>query len=583
MAEHIPKEFLELLLSRTELVGLVDSRVPLRKKTGANFFACCPFHDEKSASFSVSQTKQFYYCFGCGAHGNAIDFVMNFDRLNFPEAVEALARQLGLTVPHSKTHEKTSSLQHLYAVLEKTAEFYHAQLAQMPQAQTYFKNRGISDEIIKTFKLGYSPRGDALLQLYGKTVETRKELQEAGIISQKEERSYDRFRERIMFPIQDRRGRFIGFGGRVLDQGEPKYLNSPETPLFQKGHELYGLYQVLKINRQLPRLLIVEGYMDMIALYQHGLTYAVATLGTATTAYHVQSLFRYTSEIVFCFDGDNAGRRAASRAMQVVLPIVPDNIQFRFMFLPEGQDPDSMVRAEGKTAFENRIQEALTLSQYFFQNLSVDIDPTTVDGKSRYIKNALDQLKSLPEGIFKQALMDELGQKTRSDIKALAQGQSAKSSERPTPKLGSRREAPSKRNSMLRHALALLVQHPELAGCVAEPLPDDGTPGLALFNQILALAKANPQISTGMLIETYRGQAEEKWLASLVQQELNIPPNGSKPEFLGALALMRKQATEALIQKMLEKGALGSLSPDEKTLLSALIINKKLENEPSQA
>src|SRR5690348_3837690 len=226
MAEHIPKEFLELVLQRTDLVSLVDARVPLRKKTGSNFFACCPFHNEKSASFSVSQTKQFYYCFGCGAHGNAIDFLMNHDRLSFPEAVETLARQLGMSVPHSKSQEKTASLQHLYGLLEKVAAFYNAQLAQTPAAREYFKKRGISEEIIKTFQLGYSPRGDALLQIFGKTPQGLKELQDTGVINQKEGRSYDRFRERVMFPIQDRRGRFIGFGGRVLDQSEPKYLNS---------------------------------------------------------------------------------------------------------------------------------------------------------------------------------------------------------------------------------------------------------------------------------------------------------------------------------------------------------------------
>lgn len=577
MAEHIPKEFLELVLQRTDLVSLIDGRIPLRKKTGNNFFACCPFHNEKSASFSVSQAKQFYYCFGCGAHGNAIDFLMNYDRLTFPEAVETLARQLGLTVPHSKNQEKTLSLQHLYAVLEKVATFYNAQLAQAPQAKDYFKKRGLSEDLIKTFNLGYSPRGDALLHLFGKTPQGLKELQDTGVINQKEGKYYDRFRERIMFPIQDRRGRFIGFGGRVLDQSEPKYLNSPETVLFQKGHELYGLYQVLKIHRELPRLLIVEGYMDMIALYQQGITYAVATLGTATTAYHVQSLFRYTPEIVFCFDGDNAGRRAAWRALQVLLPIIPDNVQFRFMFLPEGEDPDSIVRREGKAAFEKRIQEAQTLSQYFFQTLTQDIDTSTPDGKSRFIKAAFDHIKTLPEGIFKQTLLDELENKTRMDVKALQTRDTEAVPTTSTPGRRSQTKA-SQRSSLLRFAMALLVQHPELAQYVSEPLPDDDTPGNALFNKIVTLAGEHKQLNSALLFELMRGQPEEKWIAALTQQELPIPKLGLKSEFLGALQQLRKQARNQVVQKLLEKKRLlGQLGEEEERILNELIFNKNPE------
>lgn len=574
MAEHIPKEFLELLLQRTDLVSLIDGRVPIRKKTGSNFFACCPFHDEKTASFSVSQTKQFYYCFGCGAHGNAIDFMIHYDRLSFPEAVEALAKQQGLTVPHSKSQEKTQSLQQLYTVLEKVAAFYHAQLNQTREAQDYFKQRGISADIIKTFCLGYSPRGNALIELFGKTAQGLKELQDTGVIHQKEGKAYDRFRERLMFPIQDRRGRFIGFGGRVIAQGEPKYLNSPETVLFQKGHELYGLYQVLKTHRQLPRLLIVEGYMDMIGLYQHGITYAAATLGTATTSYHIQSLFRYTAEIVFCFDGDNAGRRAAWRALQVIFPIMPDKVQFRFMFLPEGEDPDSMVRKEGKSAFEKRIQEAQTLSQYFFQALAVDIDSTTADGKTRYINAALEHLKNLPEGIFKQALLTELGEKTRTDVKALQPGSS------PTAPATPRFKTASKRSSVLRHALALLVQYPELAQHVSEPLPFNDTPGIDLFNKIVTLATENKQLTTATLRECWRGQPEEKWLLPLAQQELTIPQSGLKAEFLGAIQQVRKQAKEQTVQKLLEKKRLlGALAPEEENELNSLIFNRNTPEE----
>jgi len=571
MSGHIPKEFLEQLLQRTDLVGLIDGRVPLRKKSANNYFACCPFHSEKSASFSVSHTKQFYYCFGCGAHGNAIDFMMNYDRLSFPEAVENLAKLIGLAVPHSKNQDKGPSLQHLYALLEKIAQFYNTQLGQNPQALAYFKKRGLSAELIQTFCLGYAPRSELIMQVFGKTPQGRKELEQAGVVSSKEGKAYDRFRERIMFPIQDRRGRFIGFGGRVMDQSEPKYLNSPETPVFQKGHELYGLYQVLKMNRQLPRLLIVEGYMDMLALFEHGIKYAVATLGTATTSYHVQSLFRYTSEIVFCYDGDNAGRRAAWRALEVILPIVPDNIHFKFMFLPEGEDPDSLVRREGKTAFENRIQEAQSLGQYFFHALTQDLDLSTADGKAIYIKAALDQLNKLPDGILKQTLMTELGQKTRTDVKALQKPETA-------VKQAPRSSAQSKRSSMLRYALTLLVQHPELAQDLGSNLMADETiAGATLFNQVLEMARQSPHLTTGALLESWRGLPEEKWLASLAQQELAISKTGLKAELLGALTQVRKQAQEQDIQKLLEKGAQGLLTPEEKQALTTLIINKKSE------
>ncbi len=574
MAEHIPKAFLELVLQRTDLIALVDTRIPLRKKTGSNFFACCPFHNEKTASFSVSQTKQFYYCFGCGAHGNAIDFLINYDRLSFPEAVEALAKQLGLSVPHSKTQEKMLSLQHLYAVLEKVKTFYQTQLKQTPFAEAYFKKRGLSEEMIQTFHLGYSPRGDVLLSSFGKTPQGLKELQDTGVVIQKENKYYDRFRERILFPIQDRRGRFIGFGGRILDQSEPKYLNSPETVLFQKGHELYGLYQVLKVNRQLLRLLVVEGYMDMIALYQHGLTYAVATLGTAITAYQIQALFRYTPEIVFCFDGDNAGRRAAWRALQVIFPHMPDNVQFRFMFLPEGEDPDSMVRKEGKLAFEKGIQDSQTLSQYFFHSLALDLDSSTLDGKTRYLKTALDHIKNLPEGIFKQSLLNELGEKTRTDVKALLS---------PTAVKTAAPAAPSKnkgqRSSLLRFALALLVQHPELAQEVKEPLILEEAAGTALFNKLVALAKEHQPTNSALLFELLRGQPEEKWIATLSQEELAIPVSGVKLEFQGALKQLGKQAKNQTVKKLLEKRRLlGILPGDEETRLKDLIFNKNTES-----
>src|SRR5579872_117414 len=381
MANRIPREFIQLLLSRIELVDLIDGRVPLRKKSANNYFACCPFHTEKSASFSVSQNKQFYYCFGCGAHGNAIDFLMQYDRLEFPEAIEALARQAGLEVPREAgTVSRPVVSDHFYTLLEDAAKFYQQQLKQSPTAIDYLKKRGLSGEMAKEFGLGFAPAGwDHLLQTLAKTDALKQALLDTGMLIKKDDGGYyDRFRERIMFPIRDRRGRIIAFGGRILEKGEPKYLNSPETPLFQKGHELYGLYHAQQRNRQLDRVLIVEGYMDVIGLFQHGITYAVATLGTATTTTHLQRLFRHTSEVIFCFDGDEAGRTAAWRALLVTLPIMHDEISIRFLFLPEGEDPDSLVRKEGKQDFENRIQNAATLSHFFFQSIAAQSNLTSL-------------------------------------------------------------------------------------------------------------------------------------------------------------------------------------------------------------
>ena len=403
MADIIPREFIDLLLERIDIVDFINLQIPLRKKSGSNYFARCPFHQEKSASFSVSQPKQFYYCFGCGARGNAIDFLMNHDHMTFPEAIEALARHAGMEIPRSASHvKKDDSIPALQDFMTAATEFYYEQMSKSPRAIDYLKNRGISGKIAKQFQLGYVPNGwSNALDHFGKTDADKKKMLDTGLIIKKDGGGYyDRFRDRVMFPIHDYRGRVIGFGGRILDQGEPKYLNSPETPLFQKGHELYGLYQTLKANRQLERVMIVEGYMDVIALFQHEVTYAVATLGTATSAHHLQRLFRYTNEIVFCFDGDEAGRTAAWRALQVIFPVMHDKLQVRFLFLPDSEDPDSLIRKEGKDCFENRIAAGMSLSDFFFQTVSKQADMNSMEGRARFAALALNHIKELPASIF---------------------------------------------------------------------------------------------------------------------------------------------------------------------------------------
>lgn len=567
---QIPREFIQQLLARTELVDLIDGRVPLQKKSSNNYFACCPFHSEKSASFSVSQNKQFYYCFGCGAHGNAIDFLMQYDRLSFPEAIEALAKFAGMEIPReAHATAKPTVSNGVYDLLANVAKYYQSELRKSERAIEYLKERSLTGEIARDFGIGYAPAGwDHVLQTFGKNSMLKQQLFDVGMLIKKDEGGYyDRFRERIMFPIHDRRGRVIGFGGRVLDKGEPKYLNSPETPVFQKGHELYGLYHALQANRQLDRVLIVEGYMDVIALFQHGITYAVATLGTATTAHNMQRLFRYSKEIIFCFDGDQAGRTAAWRALQTALPIVRDDIQIRFMFLPEGEDPDTLVRKEGKIGFEKLIQNALPLSAFFFQAISAQSDLSNMDGRARFVNLATEHLKQLPEGILQKMMFEELAKKARLDVAQLTQPPKA------TPKKPSNIKV--RTPSSLRLAITLLIQEPQLADQVTESFPTFEIPGAALFFELLENIKHYAFPNTGALLEFWRERKEAGLLKKLAQIEHMIPVTGIKNEFLGAIKQLKKQAHNLQINHLLEKAGQGDLSGEEKQLLHELIHNKE--------
>lgn len=572
MSDIIPRDFIDQLLNRVEIVDLIDSRITLRKKTGSNYFACCPFHNEKNPSFSVSQAKQFYYCFGCGAHGNAIDFLIQYDRLNFPEAIETLAKQVGMEVPRlasGKSFEKSAAQQSSYDLLAEVAKFYQTQLKQTQHqaAVNYLKQRAVSGSIAKDFGIGYAPAGwDSVLQAF---IKNKQALYETGMLIKKDDGGYyDRFRDRIMFPIHDRRGRIIGFGGRIIDKGEPKYLNSPETPIFQKSHELYGLYQALQANRQLARIIVVEGYMDVIALFQHEITYAVATLGTATSPSHLERLFRHTAEIIFCFDGDAAGRTAAWRALQVTLPLMRDGVQVRFLFLPEGDDPDSMVRKEGKEQFEQRMQKALTIADFFFDNLAKQTDITSTDGRARYVKLATDLLKKLPDGIFQQMMLDELAKKARIDVGQLKPKTVAA---RPKPSSVLKAARPP---SALRLAMTLLVQQPSLVQHLTEALPVLEIAGYDLLVQLIQQAKQNPQMTTGGILEHWRDKEDGKTLAKLAQWEHMIPEAGLQHEFLGAIKNLNKLAQKQVIDRLLDKAAQTGLSPEEKQTLTGLINTK---------
>ncbi|MFO1295074.1 MAG: DNA primase [Rubrivivax sp.] len=415
MAGRIPQGFIDELIARADIVELIGERVPL-KKSGREFKACCPFHDEKTPSFWVSPDKQFFHCFGCGAHGTALGFLIQYDQLAFPEAVEELARRVGMEVPREAgSAQRSAASEGLTEMLGRVAGFYAEQLDANQRAQQYLRGRGLTPETLQRFRIGYAPDAwQELLHRFGATEESRRALLAAGLVIARErpapgqEPYYDRFRDRVMFPIRDARGRVIAFGGRVLDRGEPKYLNSPETALFHKGRELYGLYEVRQARLPLKRLLVVEGYMDVARLHQSGIHYAVATLGTATTAEHLKRAFRLVSEIVFCFDGDRAGRAAAWRALQNVLPEAQDGREIRFLFLPEGEDPDSLVGKEGREAFEQRIAGALPLSEYLLGQLRTEVDLAHADGRARYVALARPLLARLGTGVYRELLIERL-------------------------------------------------------------------------------------------------------------------------------------------------------------------------------
>lgn len=425
MASLIPQSFIDDLLDRVDIAELVDGRVKL-KKTGKNYSACCPFHDEKTPSFTVSPDKQFYHCFGCGASGNAIGFLMEYDRVGFVEAVEQLAHRAGMHVPKQqkdpRQEERDRARASIYKLLEKADGFYQQQLRKhktREQAVNYLKNRGLDGTIARDFGIGYAPPGwDNLLQALGESAEQRQLLIDSGMLVDRKgengekDKLYDRFRDRIQFPIRDIRGRVIGFGGRVLGDDKPKYLNSPETAVFHKGQELYGLYEARQFYRELPRLLVVEGYMDVVSLAQFGIRYSVATLGTACGEEHLNRAFRHTSEVVFCFDGDKAGRAAGLRALENSLPAMTDGRQVKFLFLPEGEDPDTLVRQVGPEKFENMIALSVPLEDFLFDAAATGIDSQSLEGRARISKLAAPMLDKLPKGIFRELMFDKLAART---------------------------------------------------------------------------------------------------------------------------------------------------------------------------
>lgn len=578
MAGLIPPQFIDDLLDRTDIVELVGSRVQL-KKSGKEFQACCPFHDEKTPSFYVSPEKQFYHCFGCGAHGTAIGFLMDHDRMGFVEAVEELAQRAAVEVPREgAAAPRGPDNRPLYRLLEEIALFYQDQLRQ-PASQAavdYLKARGLSGEIAAEFGIGFAPPGwDKVLKRFGADDAGRNQLISAGMLSEGDKGPYDRFRNRVMFPIRDRRGRVVGFGGRVLDDGKPKYLNSPETALFHKGRELYGLHEAIQANRKLSRLLVVEGYMDVVALAQFGVRNAVATLGTATTPDHLERIFRAVAEVVFCFDGDRAGRGAAWKALETALPMMREGRSARFLFLPEGEDPDTLVRQEGADAFRQRLDQAPSLSTFLFQQLEDRVEMETADGRARLAEQAKPLLGKLPPGVFRDLLQQELNQRVGVAV-ALPQAAAA---HRPSPKPLPRRArgpAAAAANTPLRQALILLLQRPDLAGLPELPQEwrNSGRQGIELLDQLLDLCAEQPELRTAQLVERWRDHPAYRHLSRLAASTLSIPDTGLEPEFRDSLRRLTEEARlesltrdfEQLEAKAREQG----LSDREKTIYRAL-------------
>ncbi len=583
MSGHIPQTFIDELLTRTDVVALIEQFITL-KKTGANYQALCPFHNEKSPSFSVSPSKQFYHCFGCRANGNAIGFLMEYDHMSFVDAIETLASQAGLEVLYEnqtgdiKPKENSTSL---YELMENIQQFYVAQLKQNQEATDYLKSRGLSKEVIQQSGIGYSPNSwDELLKKFGRTELARQQLLDTGMLIQKSENKfYDRFRHRMMFPIHDRRGRVIGFGGRVLDDSTPKYLNSPETRIFHKGSELYGLYEARKQNRTLNQLLVVEGYMDVIGLAQHGISFAVATLGTATTAQHIQQLFRICPEVIFCFDGDQAGQGAAWRALETLLPTTKDSWQAKFMFLPMGDDPDSSIRKEGKDSFEKRIKEAESLSTFFFRHLMAKVDMENLDGRARMASLAMPYIQKIQADFLREMLLNELARLTRIKSEKLK----LHLLQPKTEKTPLQKTLQKNKISPIRTAITLLIQHPNLISQLQENTFQFDAPGMSLLcdliqviKKLLKSGRSESTLTTGTLLEYWRDKTEGKQLAILATQELLIPNEGLVNEFCDTMKTITQQATQEAIKKLMAKAATNTLTNDEKKLLQKLLKEKNI-------
>lgn len=587
MKNKIPDSFIDDLLARTDIVSIIDTHVPL-KKAGREFKACCPFHDEKTPSFTVVPDKQFYHCFGCGAHGTAIGFLMDYERLGFVEAVTDLAIRAGISVPTvdistpRETEEDKSNIKDIFETLTRANQFYRQQLKDHPSAPSavnYLKGRGISGEIAAKFGIGFAPSGwNNLMNQFGADPKQTVLLDKAGLITRRDDQSfYDRFRDRITYPIRDTRGRVIGFGARSLsNENNPKYLNSPETAVFHKGNNLYGLYEARQANKSLPRAMVVEGYMDVIALHQYGINYAVATLGTATTPEHIKLLFRFTSEIVFCFDGDTAGKRAAKKAFETCLPHIREGREIKFMFLPEKEDPDTFVRKLGAEQFTAAIKSATPLSEFLVAEILAHTDIRTLEGRAKAIDDARTTIANIAPGIFKNMLVHQLSQKLQlnehetehlSGEQAVSETHATAARKNAVPT--GRKQAPS----LIQMAITLIFQQPSLARLAApEELHSVDLPGIAVLQKLLEIFRKEPNLPLGSVIERFRDDIDIRYLARLVATaSSNTVGEHIDEEFLDTIQRIKKTQNQAELTQLLERSKQQSLSIEEKRRLAELL------------
>ena len=647
MAGLIPQSFIDDLLNRTDIVDVVSSRVQM-KKAGKNYTACCPFHKEKTPSFSVSPDKQFYYCFGCGAGGNALGFIMDHDNLDFPQAVEELAKAAGMEIPREesgrahKPRQPTDSP--LYPLLTAAADFYRQALKSHPArkaAVDYLKGRGLTGEIARDFGLGFAPPGwDNLYKHLSSDTLQQKAMIDAGLLVENAEtgKRYDRFRDRVMFPIRDSRGRIIAFGGRVLGDDKPKYLNSPETPVFHKGQELYGLFEARKFNRSLDEIIVVEGYMDVIALAQQGLRNAVATLGTATSEEHMKRLFRVVPSVLFCFDGDQAGRNAAWRALEATLPCLQDGRRARFLFLPEGEDPDTLVRSEGTDAFKARInQHAQPLADYFFQQLTEEADPRSLEGKAHMATLAAPLIDKVPGANLRTLMRQRLSEitgLTSETVSQLAQNTPAKIQAQPTydpgidydampdysdfqqpdmyipqqewtpkkPGAGGKKwenkpwDKKGKRGAEREQAwipvgvepptltaLRTLLHHPHLAKKVEDAghfAAEEQTNNQLLIALVEAVQK-NPKLSSIQLLSRWHGTEQGRLLQRLLEKEWLIDADNLEQQFFDTITSLSARQRERNLEQLLRKARQGELSSEEKNQLRDLLSRNNPASNPT--
>jgi len=578
MAGLIPQDFIDDLIARADIVEVVGRRVQL-KKAGREFKACCPFHDEKSPSFTVSPGKGFYHCFGCGAHGTSIGFLMEFDHLSFVESIESLAHSMGVDVPRNDSDQPAKRYDELFSLMDAVARHWQACLKETPTAVEYLQGRGIDGSTAKRFGIGFAPDAwSNVLDKFGQSDEAIERLLATGLIIRKDNgKHYDRFRDRIMFPIRDARGRTIAFGGRTMGDGEPKYLNSPETVLFHKGRELYGLYEARQALRHIERLVVVEGYMDAVALARNGIDFVVATLGTATTNDHLNRLFRLTENVYFSFDGDRAGTKAAWRALENALPQIREGRQIRFVFLPDGEDPDSYVNENGAEAFVRLLDAGMPLSEFLIKELASQVDMDSIDGRARLAETARPLINKIPVGIYRELLVDSLAETVGLTAPKLEKmlDAGAKTNDKPThpgsgPAPSRQRSSAAGGPSVVRRAMTLVLNHPEASRSLdLEKLAGVERAGVDLLAALIETVQTEPNITTAGLLERWRhdekGRHLGKLAAATVPSDEEFDPAAELQECLQQLAIAGRKAR---VEFLIEKQRVTGLSDDEKSQLA---------------